>query len=246
MLHSIWITIIYQPIYNALVFFTTLASGNVGMAIIILTLVIKIILYPLGKKAIITQLRTQELQPKLKEINKIKDRTERGKKTLELYRENKVSPFSSILLLLVQLPIILALYFVIEKGIAPNTDLLYTVVDFPALVNTDFLGLFNLSERSIILALLAGITQYFQAVIVSPKIAKKMEGEEEDFSDALARNMSMMKYVMPVIITIFAYQLSGAVALYWAANGVFSIVQELLVRRNYSKQKAYGTYEHTS
>ncbi len=245
MLHSIWTLLIYQPIYNALVFFATLTGGNVGLAVISMTLIVKIILYPLGKRAIITQLKTQELQPQLKEINKITDRAERGKKTIELYRKNNVSPLSSIFLLLVQLPIILALYFVIQKGIVPNSELLYGIVDFPAVVNTHFLGIFNLAERSIVLALLAGVTQYFQAVIVSPKLPKKTDSDTEDFSDALARNMSMMKYIMPVIITIFAYQLSGAVALYWAANGVFSIIQELLVRRNYSKQKAY-IYEQKS
>ena len=104
--------------YNALVFLLSIIpGGHVAVAVILLTILVKIILLPLSKKMFLSQIAQRKIQPLLKKIQEeYKDNRQLlGIKMLELYRENKLNPFSSILLLLIQIPIVFALYFVFSK-----------------------------------------------------------------------------------------------------------------------------------
>ena len=158
-------TFFYQPAYNALAFLISVVpGGNVGVSIIILTVMVRGALLPLSHKSVVSQAKMRAIAPhieKLKEKHK-DDKQEQAKKTMELYKEHGINPFSGCLLVIVQLPIIFALYYAFFKGLPNlNTEHFYSFVHLPASVSMSFLGL-DLAHKSIILALAAAITQYFQ------------------------------------------------------------------------------------
>jgi len=149
-------TIFYQPILNLLVFLYN-TFGDLGLAIIFLTLIVKLILFPLSKKSIKSQKSLQELQPKIDELKKKHkdDKQAQSVALMALYKENKVNPFSSCLPLIIQLPFFFAIFRVFKDGFAQNhLDLLYPFVNNPEIINTVTLNFFDLSERNVILAIL--------------------------------------------------------------------------------------------
>jgi YidC/Oxa1 family membrane protein insertase len=230
-------TLFYNPLYNGLVFLISiLPHKDVGIAVILFTVLVKLVLYPLTKSSIITQGKMRLLEPQMKEIReKYKNnREELARKTMEFYRENKIKPFSSMFLILIQFPIILGLYFVFLNGGLPNinTSILYSFVKPPEGVNMEFLGLINIALPSIFLGLLAAISQYFQARLSIPIPPKKEGGGKNTFSEDLAHSMSIQtRYILPAIIFIASFKFSGAVALYWLTGNIFTIGQELYLRK---------------
>jgi YidC/Oxa1 family membrane protein insertase len=205
------------------------------MAVIILTAIVKLILFPISQKSIKTQVKMKDLEPELAKIKEnYKDkREEQALKTMALYKERGINPFASILLLFIQIPIILGLYLVFVNGGLPNIDMahIYSFVPIPTDIDMNFLGLIDMSKKSLILAILAGISQYFQALVM-PVPQRKKEGSAPSFQDDFARSMSMqMKYVFPVMIFFFAWSISGVIALYWTVSNLFTIGQELYVRK---------------
>jgi len=242
MIRDLFYTILFEPLYNGLIFLISIVPyADVGIAVILLTVIVKIILLPLSIKAVKTQVLVKELDPELQGIReKYKNnKQEQAQKTMALYREKGINPFSSFLLLLIQIPIILALYWVFFRGGLPliNEEFLYSFVSVPDMVNMEFLGLIEVSGRSIFLALLAGITQFFQVRLTLPKM--KPRKENPTFKEDLARSFQMqMKYVLPVIVVVISYTISAAVALYWATSNIFAIGQELLIIRRIRKSLA--------
>lgn len=225
----------YNPLYNGLVFLISVVPyADVGIAVILLTVFVKLILFPVSIKAVKTQLSMRKLEPELKKIKEKykKDKQELARQTMALYKENEVNPFSSILLIFIQIPIIFALYWVFFKGGLPsiNTDILYSFISEPSVVNMNFLGLIEVSEKNVILALFAGITQYFQIKLSLPPM--KERPEKPSLKDDLARSFNIqMRYVMPFIVFFISYAISAAIALYWTTSNLFSIGQEIFVRR---------------
>ncbi|HAT68255.1 MAG: hypothetical protein A2481_03780 [Candidatus Yonathbacteria bacterium RIFOXYC2_FULL_47_9] len=228
-------TVFYQPIYNALVFLISAVPGaNVGIAIILLTVLVRVTLLPLAHKSVVSQAKMREIAPhveKLKEKHK-DDKQEQARKTMELYREYGINPFSGCLLVLLQLPIIFALYFVFFKGLPNlNGDHLYSFVHLPETVNMMFLWVM-LSKKSIILAALAAITQYYQIKLSIPALAPAAKGATPSFKDDFARSFNMqMRYMLPLIVFGISYSISAAIALYWTTSNLFSIGHELYVKR---------------
>ncbi|MES3005653.1 MAG: YidC/Oxa1 family membrane protein insertase [Patescibacteria group bacterium] len=242
MISSLFHTVFYNPLYNGLIFLIDLIpGGNIGVAVIIFTIVVKLILMPLSKGAVVTQLKMKQLEPELTKLReKYKDNPqEQGKKMLEFYRANGLNPFAGILLMLIQLPIILALAFIFYRGGLPvvNTELLYSFVQVPATVGTHFLGLIDVSVRNVFLGALAGITQFFQVQFSVPAY-KATEGKEPNFKDDLARSMNVqMRYVLPALVFFISLGVSGAVALYWITSNLFTIAQELYFRKTIKKNE---------
>jgi len=241
---AILITLFYQPLYNGLVFLLgSLPFADVGLAVILFTLFIKLVLMPLSKKSLETQVRLKKLEPEIAEIkNKYKtDIQTQGAKIMEIYRANKINPFSGFLLILIQLPIIFSLYYIFLRAGLPsiNTDLLYSFVPIPANIDMHLLGKFNLAEKSIILALLAGVTQFLVTWrALPPHEKKKNTGNEFSLKDEFAKSLNVqMRYVMPIVIIFIAYSLSAVVALYWTTSNAFAVVQEYFIRKRiYSKE----------
>jgi YidC/Oxa1 family membrane protein insertase len=239
MFSFIWHTFFFDPIYNSLVFFIDVVrGGDVGIAIILTVIFVKLILLPISLKAARTQLLMNEMEPKMREIKEqYKDnKEEQARRTLELFQVNKVNPFSSILLLFIQIPIVIALYFAVYKGggvALPliNTEVLYSFIPTPETVSMLFFGMMDIGEKSVVLALLAGLTQYIHTHLSMPKLAARDPEKEASFKDDFNRSLQLqMRYVMPVIIFIAAYTISAAIALYFTISNLMSIAQEYVVR----------------
>jgi len=233
--------IFYIPLYNALAFIIQhVHAADLGVATIILTIIVKIVIFPLNLKAIRTQAKLRELEPELAEIKKKfpKDQTEQAKQTLDLYKKNKINPFGGILPILIQLPVIISLYAIFRSSGLPliNHSLLYPFIHAPATANVLFLNFVNVAQKSIILAIIVAISQIIQVNFSIPAI-KKLEGEPT-FKDDLARSMNLqMRYVLPLLTAYISYITSGAVALYFITNNLFAIGQEMYVRRQLKRHE---------
>jgi len=231
MLHTLWTTIFYRPLFNLLLLFVSIAPGSdVGLAVIFLTILVKLILFPLTQRSIESQMRMKALEP---EINRIKttvtDKAEQNKQTYALYKEKKVNPFSSCLLVLLQIPVIIALYLVFIHGLDSTLVTAYPFIHAVPPFNQNFLGLFDLTQKSLILAVIAGASQYVTGVLAQGRQGKPSgEGMTGQFAKTM---QTQMLYVLPIMIVIIAYRVSAAVALYWITSNIFTIAQELYTRR---------------
>lgn len=239
-MHYLYTTFIYEPLYNGLVLLADLLPFfDAGVIIVLFTIIVKLVLFPLSKKSVRTQAIMKLMEPELNAIKeKYKDdRQQQAMATMQLYREKKLNPFSSILLILVQLPIIFALYkiFYTSGFSAADPSILYSFVKVPESVDTVFLGLVDVTRKSVVLAILAAVSQYFQIHFAAPKPPAKTGngGFQEDF----ARTMHVqMKYVFPIMILFISYHVAGALALYWTTSNLFMIGQELYIRRQLEKE----------
>jgi len=221
--------LLYQPLFNSLVLlYNYLPGHDFGIAIIFLTIVIRIIIYPLSVKALNSQKALQALQPKMQEIQKkYKDNKEQlAKETLELYRKEKISPFSGLFLALIQLPILIALYSVFWKGLNPEELAnLYSFVSNPGQINSIFLGIIDLSKANLLLAVLAGIFQFFQTKMLTPKNIPG-QGKNSDISQIMQKQMV---YFFPFLTVFILMSLPSAIGLYWIVSGIFSIIQQYFI-----------------
>jgi len=244
MISSLFNTIFYQPLYNALIFLiSVIPGGDVGVAVVLLTLIVKVAILPVTHRSVKSQVKLKSIEPKVKELREQHrdDKELQAKKIMELYKEHGVSPFSGCFLVILQAPIIIALYWVFLKGLThPNNDLLYPFIT-PQIPSMLFLGFIDLTKKNIVLALGAGILQYFQMKLTIPASSKESDkktnkkGEESvktSFQEELGKSMStQMRYFLPVFITFIAYSISAAVALYWVVSSAFTVMHELLVRK---------------
>lgn len=247
MLGNLFHTVFYKPLYNALILIIDiLPTQDVGVAVIILTILVSVIILPITLKAVRTQVKMKLIEPKLKEIQKkYKDnREQQAIEMMSLYREEKVNPFSSILLLLVQLPFIFALYYIFARGGLPvvNPEHLYSFVPTPTEINVYFLGLTDVTSKNLLLAIIAGAAQFFQSHILLSGRPKKAEEDEEakekdkkeapSFQEELAKSMNInMRFVFPVIIGVIAYSFTGVVAIYFTVRSIVTVIQEVFVKR---------------
>lgn len=232
MISSVFHTILYTPIYNLLIFFVDIVpNGDVGIAVICVTVVVKLIIAPFSISAAKTQRRMKFVEPQMKELrSKHKDDREKlAMETLALYKNNGIKPFSSIFTTLLQLPILLALYFVFrhEHLLSPNTSLIYHFVSLPVHISPLFLGIFATTGHTIVLAAVAAAFQFLQAYITIPvPPVDKNATKSEEF----ARAMSLQsRFILPVIIALVAYT-TGALALYFITSSITGIIQEYYIR----------------
>jgi YidC/Oxa1 family membrane protein insertase len=238
-------TIITIPLTNALVFLTSGLWGNVGLAVIALTIIIKLILLPFARSTIKNQLAVKKLQPHLEEIKKnYPDKNEQAKKTMELYKEHKTNPLAGCLPVLIQLPIIIGLYRVFLAGSSIDTTTLYSFVHLPEHLSQMFLGI-NMTSKSIILALIAGITQFFQ-IKYSPALQSSttlpVTASQPDMQTAMMNNMQKtMKFTLPIMITFFSAVVPAAVALYWIITNIFTLAQEYFIYKQINKSDTIKT-----
>lgn len=245
MIGDIFNTFLYQPLLNLLVFFYNVIPGqDLGVAIIVLTVVIRLLLYPLSARSVKSQRKLQLLQPTLEKIKrKYKDDKEKvSRETMAFYRKNKINPLSSCLPLLIQLPILIAIYRVLRDGInnPESLNLLYSFVKNPGQLNATFLGLINLSKRNIYLAVSAGLAQFWQSRMLLKRRKGKGKSKQsnkpgENIGD-IARTMSnQMIYIMPIFTVFIAMSFPAGLALYWLMTTLFSVGQQFLIMRKPKK-----------
>jgi len=219
--------VIYRPLFNGLIFLYNVIPGHdFGVAIVVLTIVIRIILYPLNQKAIKSQKEMQVIQPKIKEVQqKYKDDKEKqGRALMELYKEHKINPASGCLPILVQLPILWGLFSVLRAGLKPESLVkLYSFVAHPGVINNMFLGILDLSQKSIVLAVLAGIAQFIQSKMITPQTTSS---SGSDFASVMSKQML---YFFPLFTVFIAASLPAGLGLYWVTTTVFGIGQQYFV-----------------
>lgn len=228
-------TLLIEPLFNLLVFlYETLPGSDMGLAIIALTILIKLALWPLMNASLKSQKALQEIQPKVAEIKtKYKDDKEaQAKAMMEMYQKEKVNPFSSCLPLLIQFPILIALYRVLLNGFDPAAlSMLYDFIPNPGEINNMFLGFLDLSVPSVWLAVLAGAFQFWQTRMLTSKHPPKAVADKEGAKDEAmlaAMNKSML-YFMPAVTVLIGASLPGGLSLYWVTVTVFSLVQQWMV-----------------
>jgi len=267
LLIQIFNEVLYRPLFNVLIWlYDVLPGHDLGIAIIILTAAIRLLLYPLSKKAIKSQKALTGLQPKIKEIQKkYKDKADQAKATMELYRQYRINPMSGCLPILIQLPILIALYRVFFTGLDPEkcvifrqSDLtehselhlllsmitpvpwlervptykgLYGFISRPELLNPMFLGIINLSQRSIFLSVLAGFLMFVQSKMMMSKGPASLGGGLKikglDFSSIMGQQMT---YLMPLLTVFIAFGLPAGLPLYWAVITLFGIIQQYFTK----------------
>jgi len=225
---------LYRPLFNGLIWLYNIIPGHdLGIAIIVLTILIRLVLYPFSQKAIRSQKSMAKLQPEIQEIRKkYKDKQEQAKATMDLYKKHKINPISGCLPILIQFPILIALYRVFFTGLDPQKlDGLYSFVARPEALNLMFLGVVDLSQRSIVLALLSGLFMFIQSKIIMPK---KMTQQKDglkigglDFSSLISQQMT---YFMPLITVFIAWSLPAALPLYWVVITLFGIIQQYFTK----------------
>lgn len=230
--------ILYIPLFNFLVFlYNTVAFNDFGVAIIFLTLIIRLFMSPLSVKAFRSQKHLTELQPKVKEIqDKLKDNPQKQtQEIMGLYKQHKVNPFSGCFLILIQLPVLIALYRVSIAGFTESSlSVLYGFVSRPESLNPLFLGFFDLTKRSIVLSLIAGAFQFLQMkTSFQPK--KNQTGNSQ--SGVASLNQQML-YFFPLITIIISLSFPAGLPLYWIATTAFSVLEQAYV--NKTKTKNHG------
>ena len=220
---------LYRPLFNFLVLIYDYIPGHdFGLSVILLTIIIRFVLYPVSVKALNSQKTLQRLQPQIKEIQKTHkdDKEKQARETLDLYRKEKINPFSGLFLALIQLPILIALYRVFWLGLKPEElGNLYSFVANPTTINPVFFGLVDLSQPNLLFAVVAGILQFFQTKMLLPSPPK---GQEKK-SDIASMMQKQMVYFFPFITVVILLKLPSALGLYWIISGAFSIVQQYFI-----------------
>lgn len=239
MFHAIF----YEPMYNALVYILSiLPTHDVATAVLILTVLVKLVLLPLSKKMFLSQIAQKKIQPIISKLQEeYKDNRQMlGLKMMEVYKEHKLNPFSSILLMFIQIPIVFALYFVFSQGGLPELKLedLYSFTPHVDNIQHILFGI-DFVKSSIYIGILAAIFQYIQIRFSLNNLPQNTEADKKSLAELkpeemIQRQMGfMMKYFIPFLILIASLKVSAAVALYWIVSSIFMIAQELYFRKKY-------------
>lgn len=229
-LGSLFEEVLHRPIFNALVWlYGVIPYHDLGLAIIALTIVVRVALYPFSLKALQSQKRLQEIQPKIREVQERhkENREEQAKHLMELYKTERVSPFSGCLPLLIQFPILIALLRAFTKVLSADAITgLYRFVPNPHTINPVSFGVVNLGARSIPLAVLAGVLQFVQSKLSIPKAhSVSREGD-------MARMMNVqLLYFMPLLTVFLGVTFPAGVTLYWIVYTLFTIFQQWQMQR---------------
>ena len=226
-------TVLYQPLFNALILlYNYLPGNNFGLAVIALTFLLRLFLYPIMTQSIKYQQTLNEIQPRLKEIQeKYKDdQGQQAKEIMNIYKEKKINPFNVFLPLLVQLPLLIALFQVFRTGLQPESmNSLYSFVSHPGEINYLFLGLISLSEPSLLLAGLTSVVQFFQLKRVTLQSKQKKTKKKDSIMKFSNMAQKQMPYFLAAFTFVFLTKLPAALGLYWITTSLFSIGQQYIL-----------------
>lgn len=228
---TIFNELLYRPLFNLTILLYNIVPGSdFGLAIIFLTILIRVIFFPLSVKTLRSQKALNQLNPKIKEIkDKYKnDQAAQSAAILNLYKENKINPLAGCLPLLVQLPILIALYRAVIAGLnADNLTLLYGFVDNPGVLNDMFLGLISVTAKNPVLALVAGGVQFFQA---RQSFQYTQGYDSNPANKEMAALNKQMLYFFPIFIIIIGWNLPAGLLLYWITTTVFSVAEQTYLK----------------
>lgn len=231
--------VLWRPLFNLLVGLTSVIPGHfMWVAVVLVTLVVRLILLPLSLKQARQAQRNQgkmaNIQDEVKRIQKEHqgNRQKQAEATMALYRKAGVNPASGCLLLLIQLPILIALYRVFLTEIGPaSAHFLYSFVSLPETINLSFLGV-TLTEPSVAFAVAAGIAQFIQVRFFSPApTPTPLAGDNDSSAKMMASMQKNMAYVFPAMTVFISLQLPSALALYWVVSIALAVLQQWLLKR---------------
>ncbi len=234
---GIFQTILYQPLFNILVGLYQIIPGHdLGVAIIGITVIMRLALYPVSKKAIVAQKQLQELQPKIEEVKLQYKDDKQGQATalMALYKEHNMNPAGSCVPLLLQIPVFIALYWVLGAGLrSEHLDLLYSFVPNPGSLNTMAFGFLNLNQPSIYLAIAAGLAQFWQGTQLTTKQPKpKVDGAQDESVSAMMN--TQLKYMLPIVTVFIGAKLASGLTLYWFFSTIIYAAQQYFVMKKHS------------
>lgn len=240
---NIFTILFIQPTLNLLVWLYDVIPGqDIGIAIILLTIVVKVILYPLTIAQIKQQRALQELQPKIEEVRtRLKDqKEEQAKELMALYAKEKVNPAASCLPLLIQLPVFIGLYRALTVGLASQSlNLLYSFVPNPQHISPNLFGLIDLQHPNYVLAIAAAAIQFIQtkqilkppAATVAPPVPE-VAGTPGAKDESMATMMNkQMAYMMPIMTAVIGFSLPGGLTLYWLVMSLLTVAQQWYVMK---------------
>lgn len=232
MFSALFNTIIYQPLFNVLIFLYNIIPGHdFGVAIIVITALVRLVLWPMSNKSIRAQKAMQGLQPKINALRaQYKDDKQKlAQATMELYKQEKINPFASCLPLLIQLPILIGFYWVLSAGLkSQNFEILYPFVQNPGTIKTLAFGFLDLSRANIILAVLAGAAQFWQTKML-PMQPPSVKGEGSKDEGMTAMMNKQMMYMMPIMTVFIGAGIPAGLTLYWLVTTLLTVLQQIIV-----------------
>ncbi len=228
----IWDTIILSPMINVMIVLSDFLFDNLGLTIIVLTIIVRAAMFPLTRRQLHATKQMQELQPKLAEVRKkyARDRQKRAQEEMALMKQSGVSPAGCVLPMLVQMPVWIALYQSIIRvlGATPEQFLnlsrhLYTtwpqVFSLVPLESRFFWLDLAVPDSNLVLPVLVGGTMWLQQKMVTPTSsdpAQQTQGR-------------MMLWMMPLMFAFFTMSFPSGLALYWVASNIITIVLQYLI-----------------
>jgi YidC/Oxa1 family membrane protein insertase len=223
--------LLYQPLFNILIFLVWLMpNNNLGLAIIAITVIMRIIFLPSSIKQGESQEKLRILQPKIKELQEKHkgDKAAQSKAMIDLYKQAGTSPWGACLPLIVQLGVLILLYRVFQIGLTTERfDLLYAFVPRPEYINTTFLGI-DLSKPELwFLPITAGVAQFIQSKLAMP--AKQPKAKPDDNPMAMATGQ--MVYIFPIVTIFIGRSLPAALLIYWVTTSLFMVGQQIYINR---------------
>ncbi len=228
-------TLFYEPLYNLVaVMLQVVPMHDIGAAIIAVTLIVKGLLFPLNMKALHNQHVMKGLE---KELNAIKEEhksnpQESSRRMMEVYKRENINPFASLLTIIIQMPILIGLYFVIANGLHADPESLYSFVTFPETLHIKAFGILDVTQKSLIIAILTGLSSYLLARLQTASMNSTKAPGEETFQDHFMKSMKVqLLYVLPLIIGVSAYVLPSALGLYWITGNIIGIFQDYYMKR---------------
>jgi YidC/Oxa1 family membrane protein insertase len=233
---QIFYPIIVYPILNVLMLLYNV-FGSLALSIIVLTLIVRLALFPLTLKQLKSTKATQAIQPLIADVKKkYKDQKEQYAAMQAIYKEYGVNPVAGCLPLLVQLPVLYGLFFALREVLnATNVNTLNSLIypflpklaALPSVLMPWFGGPINLAQTNaaqhiFLLPVLAGVATFLQLRMSQPRTRSGAK-------DAMTQQMQIMQYIMPVITVFFSWNFAAGLALYWTTTSVFSMVQQYFV-----------------
>ena len=232
---SLWRALFFRPVENILVSMLVLCGGALGLAVILVTLLVRVLLIAPNQRAIVSQKKMQTLQPELDALRKkyAKNPEVQARKMMDLWKKHGVSPLGMFWPILLQLPILIALFFVIRDGLWPEN--VYFLYPLPFLQGFDFLAVdsqflwmdLRVPDMLFVLPLVVGGLQFGQLFLT--QFAARRKGKGDQSANPAARAMRVMMYVLPLFVAGFTMTLPAAVGLYWGVSTLFGIGQQLVL-----------------
>lgn len=217
---GIWNEIFVYPLSWLIKYFATMFNDSYGWSIIVVTIIIRLLLLPLMIKQIKSSRAMQDIQPKMKELQQkysskdAKTQQQLQQETMKLFQEHGVNPLAGCLPIFIQMPILIAMYHAIMRT---------------AEIKTGTFLWFSLGSPDYVLPIIAGVATFIQQKLMMAASPANQNPQ-----------MVAMLYLMPIMITVFAFFFPAALALYWVVGNIFMVVQTIFLRNPAVKDASTG------